>query len=148
MRRGFTLVELFVVMAILAVLIGTMSLSVSRAQQRARIATAQTTVREITHAILSYQNYDDEGSLANYLMEEQPANEGKLGFILGRVKARGVDVPVLYNAALVNGEIRDPWGRPYRVTVRVGEKVSPPGVQGMRMRVFCPNWHRLTGGER
>ena len=87
MRRGFTLVELFVVMAILAVLIGTMSLSVSRAQQRARIATAQTTVREITHAILSYQNYDDEGSLANYLMEEQPANEGKLGFILGRVKA-------------------------------------------------------------
>ena len=52
MRRGFTLVELFVVMAILAVLIGTMSLSVSRAQQRARIAKAQTTVRAITHAIL------------------------------------------------------------------------------------------------
>jgi len=142
------MIELLTVVAMIGILAAAAGTGAAKAQKRARIVRAQTTVREITNAILAYQNYDENGSLAQYQMEDVPASESKLGFILGKVKSRGVDVPVLYNAALTRGEIRDPWGRAYRVTIRQGEKVSPPGVSGLKTRVFCPNWHRLREVER
>lgn len=147
MRRGFTIVELMAVLGIIVALTAAMTTSVTHARRRALVSRAETEAREITNAILAYQNFDEDGSLSQYLMEEQEADEGKLGFILGKVKARNNDVPVLYNAALVGGKILDPWGHPYRITIKQGEKVSPPGVSGVKIRTFSPNWHRLTGGN-
>ena len=147
MRRGFTIVELMAVLGIIVALTAAMTTSVTHARRRALVSRAETEAREITNAILAYQNFDEDGSLSQYLMEEQEANEGKLGFILGKAKARNNDVPVLYNAALVGGRILDPWGLPYRITIKQGEKVSPPGVSGVKIRTFSPNWHRLTGGN-
>lgn len=144
MRKAFTLIELMVVMAMIAVIAGALTSGVAKAQQRSKISRAQTEAREITNAILAYANYDEDGSLDKFLMEDQEAEEGKLGFILGKVKSRNSDVPVLYNAALTRGKILDPWGNPYRITVKQGESINPPGVNGVKIRMFYPNWHRVV----
>ena len=148
MKRAFTLVELIVVVAMIAILAAAMSSGVAKARRRAMVAKAEAETREITNAILSYQNFDQDGSLKSYVMNDAEATETSLGFILGKVKSRNVTVPVLYNAALTGGRMLDPWGKPYRVTVKKGETVSPPGVGSMSTGVFYPNWHRLRGGER
>ena len=149
-RRGFTLVELLVVVAMIMILAAAMTTSVSGARARAKVSRAQTEAREITNAILAYANYTDDGTLSSVTMSDSPASESQLAFILGRGPSqRGAKVPVLYNAALSNGrQILDPWGHPYRVTVKAGETVSPPGVQSLSIRLFYPNWHRLGEGER
>ena len=102
-KKGFTLVELLVVMAMLMLLIGSISSSVMSAQKRARLAVATTAVLEISNAILAYENY---GKLDK--MDEQPSTEDNLAFILGKATEDGRDVPVLYNASIKGGKILDP----------------------------------------
>ena len=142
MRKAFTLIELLVVVAMVAVLIGAFTSGIAKAQRRSKISRAQTEAREITNAILAYQNFDEEGKLPR-TMDEEEAGEGSLAFILGKVKSRNSDVPVLYNAALTGGKILDPWGHPYRITIKQGETINPPGVNGVKIRMFYPNWHRV-----
>ena len=134
-----------VVMAMIAILAAAFTTGIAKAQGRTKISRAQAEAREMTNAILAYQNYDEKGSLSQYTMNEQEADESSLGFILGKVKARNSDVPVLYNAAVTRGQILDPWGNPYRVTVKKGETINPPGVTGVRVQMFYPNWHRIGG---
>lgn len=150
MRRGFTLVELLVVVGMIAILGGAMVTSVSKAQLRAKVSKANVDVGEMTKAILAYANYTEEGTLESVAnLTDQPAQESRLAFILGKVTGRGgTTVPVLYNGAIKNGFILDPWGNPYRVTIKKGEKVQPAGVPDMSLKLFYPNWHRLSEGER
>lgn len=148
MRKGFTLIELLVVVAMILILAGAMTTSIVNAQRRSRISRAETETREITNAILAFANYAETGDLQGHEMEDAEAEEGKLGFILGKETSRGEPVPVLYNAALRNGKILDPWGRPYRITIKRGERVSPPGIPNMQIQLFYPNWHRLSEAER
>lgn len=148
MRRGFTLVELLVVIGMIALIGGAMVTSVSGAQLRAKISKANVDVGEITKAILAYANYTDDGSLSSVEMNDQPAQEGNLKFILGKETGRGGEmVPVLYNGAITGGYINDPWGHPYRITIKKGERISPSGMPTLKLRLFYPNWHRLSGGE-
>ena len=149
MKKAFTLVELLVVMAMIMIIAGAFTSSVASSMKRAKISRAVTETREITNAILAYQNYDEDGSLERYAMNDAEASESKLGFILGKVQSRGVNVPVLYNAGVnASGKICDPWGNPYRITIKEGDPVQPPGVSNLKLRMFYPNWHRLSEGER
>ena len=128
MNRGFTLVELVVVVAMILILAAAMTTSVSGARARARVSRAQAETREITNAILAYANYTDDGSLSSVTMNDSPSSESTLAFILGKgPDQRGAKVPVLYNASVTGGQILDPWGKPYRVTVKQGDTVAPPG---------------------
>jgi prepilin-type N-terminal cleavage/methylation domain-containing protein len=136
MRKGFTLVELLVVMAMLMLLIGSISSSVISAQRRAKIAVATTGVLEISNAILAYENYGELKS-----MEEQPSTESNLGFILGKETEDGRKVPVLYNAAIKGGKILDPWGNPYIITITEGT-ISGKRTRNMNTAVFFPNFYR------
>ena len=63
MKRGFTLIELLVVIGMIAILTGAASSSVMKARKRSQIARAETEVREMTNAILAYENWDDDRSL-------------------------------------------------------------------------------------
>ena len=56
-KRGFTLVELLVVIAMIAILLAALSTSIAAAQERARIQKATSEVKIISQAILAAENY-------------------------------------------------------------------------------------------
>ena len=62
MKRAFTLVELLVVVGMIAILTGAVGVSVSDARARAREMKALAEVKEMTNAILAYENYSRGGS--------------------------------------------------------------------------------------
>ena len=55
--RGFTLIELLVVLAMIMILAGAMTASVNAARRRARISKAQQEMKELTNAILAFEQY-------------------------------------------------------------------------------------------
>ena len=142
MKRGFTLVELLVVVAMIAVLGGALTTSISQSRKRAQIAKATQDAKEITNAILAYQNYAPNRSLAT---------KANLAMILGGGKTAegGGQIPVLYNAQLKGDEVRDPWGRPYEFMIR---KVTEQDDGGQKLNYVTapslPNFYRLTDEER
>lgn len=153
MRRGFTLVELLVVVGMIAVIMGAITTSISGARARARVVKATADVKEMTNAILAYENYSVGGEHRIPTMDED-ANDKKLAFILGKGPAadNGEPVPVLYNAAIAaDGMIRDPWGTPYRVKIEEttqDEVESDVGNSTFLTGYALPNFNRLKEGER
>ena len=116
-KKGFTLIELIVVIAMIMLLAGSVTSALASARKRAKISKATVACQEMTNAILAYENYAKDHSLAKHVTGGwQPANKGSLQFILGGVKAEnGEDVPVLFNAEIKGTQMLDPWGKPYRV---------------------------------
>lgn len=137
--RGFTLVELLVVMAMLMLLAGAITSSVSSAQRRAKIAKATSEAQELTNAILAYQHRGAEYKLPTF--DHQPATEANLAFILGGGSDK---VPVLFNASIKGGEIQDPWGKPYYVTIKEVplNSASPTSSDMIKSYVAFPNFNR------
>lgn len=149
------MVELLVVIAMLLVLAGAVTTSVNSANQRAKIQQATSDVQEMTNAILSYENYgraNDDSPLSNHLMEEKPANEADMAFILGKESLKNGqsgNIPVLFNAQIRKGAIRDPWGNPYYVTVRQGtiDPKETSSDNNVRSFVAFPNFNRRPADE-
>lgn len=150
MKKAFTLVEMLVVIAMIAVMMTAMTVSVAKARQRARIARATQETREITNAILAYEQYAKNHTLDDKVTDGswKPCTEGDLGFILGdETSDGGEEIPVLFNANIITGNIRDPWGRPYEYMI---EKTGDLGntVRAPRTAAALPNYYRLTDKER
>ncbi|MGN0852855.1 MAG: type II secretion system protein [Kiritimatiellia bacterium] len=149
--RGFTLVELLVVIGMLMLLMGSVTSAIVSAQKRAKIAQATTAVKEMTNAILAYENYADTHDLSTVASGGwKEADEATLGFILGKKSNKNGPVPVLYNAAVKGGKILDPWNRPYRVQIKQGTIQVDSGtvLQGaQRTAVAFPNFYRRQAGE-
>lgn len=150
MRRAFTLIELLVVMGMLAVLIGAIGSSVSQARRRAMISKATQDVKEMTNAILAFENIAVGRSLEKYETGWQETTEDSMSIILGGEPTQGGEPsPVLYNAQIRGGAIRDPWGTPYQYTIK---KVSPPTKEDDGQKFvtapYLPNFFRLNDGEK
>ena len=149
-RNGFTMVELLVVIAMLMILAGSITSSVGSASRRAKIQQATTELQEMTKAILAYENYgrvNEDSPLSSHLMEEKEATESNMGFILGQEtlkNGQSGNIPVLFNAEIKNGAIRDPWGNPYRGTIRQA-KIDPKEASSDKPEsyVMFPNFNRL-----
>ena len=148
MKKGFTLIELLVVIGMIAILTGAVSSSVSQARKRSQISRAETETREMTNAILAYENYDKNHSLSKYVTSESgtDADKRSLGFILGEgTDAAGNRMPVLFNASTTGsrGEILDPWGKPYKFMIlKAGEAVKSSGDKvgtGLETFLYVPN---------
>jgi prepilin-type N-terminal cleavage/methylation domain-containing protein len=152
MKKGFTLIELLVVIAMIAILTGAAGSAVMKARVRSQVARATTEVREITNAILAYENYDDNHSLSKYVTGDDTWKEAdgqSLEFILGGAD-EGRTVPVLYNGSLTRGMLLDPWGRPYFFKIaRAGDASEDNDDVGKSLKTFMylPNLHRLTPQE-
>ena len=144
------MVELLVVIAMLMILAGSITSSVGSASRRAKIQQATTELQEMTKAILAYENYgrvNEDSPLSSHLMEEKEATESNMGFILGQEtlkNGQSGNIPVLFNAEIKNGAIRDPWGNPYRVTIRQA-KIDPKEASSDKPEsyVMFPNFNRL-----
>ncbi len=154
-RQGFTLIELLVVIGMIALLAGAVGSGVMQAQMRAKIARASAECREITNAILAYENYDRNHSLQNHVMQDADAGRSTLAFILGESGSTegGEKIPVLYNAAMVANKIVDPWGRPYKVTIQPasgmeGSEQVDTTAKDMTTTLYLPNHTRLSAWER
>ena len=154
MKRAFTLVELLVVIGMIAVLMGAMGSGVANARKRANIARATQEVKEMTNAILAYENYAPGRTLAKVATEGGewvPATEDKLGMILGKAETEGNGkLPVLYNAHIsFGGEIRDPWGKPYMFIIkRSTGAIQQKTASGFVTAPSLPNFYRLSDEER
>ena len=150
MRRGFTLIELLVVIAMIAVLMGAIGSGMSQARKRAMIAKATQDAKEMTNAILAFENYAPGRSLANKSTGNwKDTDESSMSMILGGETAEGGgEVPVLYNAHIVNGAIRDPWGKPYQYMIRQAGTVSHNGNAKFYTSLYLPNFYRLSDNER
>ena len=140
---------MIVVVAVIAILMASIGASVYKAQLRSRIARAEAESNEITNAIRAYENFVDTGIPERNNVD---ADESSLGFILGDGTDRaGNKVPVLYNASVVAGKIRDPWGTPYKVRVNSAgaEDANDQVARGMETGVFLPNrYNKMAGGAR
>lgn len=150
MKRAFTLVELLVVVGMLAVIMGALTSSVNKARTRAKVAKATQDVKEITNAILAFENIAPNRSLEKYATGWTKATESALAIILGGAQTdSGEPSPVLYNAQIRGGEIRDPWGNPYEFTIkRVTEAARESDGQKFLTAPILPNFYRLTDEER
>ncbi|MDO5318154.1 MAG: type II secretion system protein [bacterium] len=153
-RRGFTLVELIVVIGMLMLLAGAVSTSVAGAHRRAKIQQATTEAQEMTKAILAYENYGKGYSLDAHIMESPTeATEDSLGFILGkenRQNGQTGKMPILFNASVTRSKrILDPWGNPYYVTIRKGtvDQEQDKTDGNVTSYVTFPNYNRRPADE-
>ena len=151
MKRGFTLIELMVVVGMLAILIGAIGSSVSQARKRAQVAKATQDAKEMTNAILAFENIASGRTLDRYAHNGwEICNESSLKMILGgETTESGESSPVLYNAQLIGNEVRDPWGKPYEVMIKKvpesGRQVSGPQFV---TAPILPNFYRMTDEEK
>lgn len=149
-RAGFTLVELMVVVGMIAVISAAMSVSVAKARTRAKVAKASQEVREMTNAILAFENFAKNRSLQSKVTggDWRKCSESSMGMILGRETSdSGENVPVLFNALITGGEIRDPWGRAYEYMIdNTGDLGT--SIQAPQTAAVLPNFYRLTDKER
>ena len=150
MNRAFTLIELLVVIAMLAVLIGALGSGVTQARKRAMVAKATQDAKEMTNAILAFENYAPGRSLATYATDGwRDTTESAMSMILGGEATEGGEqVPVLYNAQIRNGQIVDPWGTPYQYMIRQAGGIQPPSDAGFQTAPNLPNYYRLLDEER
>lgn len=152
-KKGFTLVELLVVIGMLMLLAGAITTSVAGAHRRAKIQQATVEAQEMTKAILSYENYGKNYSLDAHVMENQQATEQSLGFILGKEnmqnQGQSGKMPILFNASVKkSGKILDPWGNPYYVTIK-RDTLSQQNKNKLSFNsyVVFPNYNRRPADE-
>jgi len=147
-RNAFTLVELMVVLSVVGMLIGSLTVSVSNAQQRAKVSKAESEVKILSQAILAYENYQTLPT-----MKDRDADAGAIGFLVGKGgnSSSGDKIPALLMASLTSGgKMTDPWNTPYKVSIKQGgANVSMGGAAAsMQTGFWTPNFYRLTEDER
>lgn len=150
-KRGFTLIELMVVIAMIAMIIAALGTSFAKAQTRARTEKARSEVKMATQAILAYENYDQNHELPA-MASAQEADASSLGFLLGQATAvSGGKVPATLLAALQSGgRWLDPWGTPYKIKIVPGKaQIRIDNATGsMQTGYHLPNFYRLSEEER
>lgn len=152
-RRGFTLVELMVVIAMIALIMGAMASAVTSAQERSREQKALSEVKVISQAVLAYENWDrGSGRYELPTLTEADCDRSNLSFLIGEGEGAksGGTIPAQLIAQLQRGAMRDPWGTPYRITIRKGgANVKMQSATGtLRTGFYLPNYYHLTEAER
>lgn len=150
-KRGFTLMELMVVVAMIGIIMSAIVSSTAAAQERTRREKALSEVKTITQAILAYENVAKSGELPT--MENRDADDNSLGFITGKggeSRYGGKVGSMLAAIYRKGGKMTDPWGTPYKITIRAsGASVRIESASGAMQTGYCfPNFYRLSEEER
>lgn len=111
-NRGFTLIEMLVVVGMLGILMATAATGIARARVQARMTKAHAEVRQLIGAWLAYEaTYDGWPTSLPEGGGEVEATQTALAELLGE----GENKKSFLNVQLVNGAFRDPWGMPYKI---------------------------------
>lgn len=148
-KKGFSIVELLVVLVIMGTLMAVFVTSFSNAQKKAKISKAETEVKEIHKAILAYENESDDHSLPT--RRDQDADISSIGFLLGTGESnKSGEIPAILMAQLKGGQkMLDPWGTPYKITIREGDNnIKGTSVGELSTEYYLPNFYRLSPEER
>lgn len=151
MKRAFTLIELLVVIAMLSILMGAVTSSVGQSRRRTKITKATQDMKEITNAILAYQNFAPNRTLESEASGSwKDTTESALAMILGKKQTEGGgQLPVLYNAQIRGGAVVDPWGTPYKFIIKKLAEQDDGGEKLIYVTApNLPNFFRLTDEER
>ena len=65
----------------------------------------------------------------------------------GETGANGEKIPVLFNATVKNGELRDPWGTPSQSMIDKTAELTD-STSSFETALALPNYYRLTDRER
>lgn len=135
-RKGYSLIEMLTVIAIIGILVGLLIAGLAYARQKAKIAKCKAEVRQLSVAWKTYwlvygswppgcanQNKEMDGSIMQVLMGGPNDNTQKIIFL-----DLGTNV-------LGNG-FKDPWGHVYKVDFR---KTTAPMVDWYESTVAFPN---------
>ena len=146
------MIELMVVVAMILIIAAAMTTSVAKARTRAKVATAMQETREMTNAILAFEQYAEGRSLEGYRTDGAWVrcleSEKAMAAILGRKTGEsGEQVPVLYNAQVRGDALVDPWGKPYEYMIDNTSDLSE-SIQAPQATATLPNYYRLTDSER
>ena len=154
---GFTIIELITVIAMILLLMGAITTSVTGARRRAKIQQSITEAQQLTDAILAYENYSVPGKASPLEKKStgqnwKDATEANLNFVLGNEampNGQSGNVPVLFNGAVTGGSIRDPWGHPYRYRIMSSSmNVEDEHIGDMGESAFAiPNINRIPADE-
>lgn len=149
-KRGFTLVELLVVIGMITVILGAISVSYSSAQQRARVQKATSDVKVVSQAILAYENFNRSGDDYELPTYSSPVDvDGNtLAFLIGEKSINGNKVPALLSGLQDGRKLRDPWGTPYRLRIKPGVIPQLNMFSSLQTGYYLPNFYRLGKGER
>jgi general secretion pathway protein G len=126
-RRGFTLVELLVVVTILGILVAVVGVNVLRHPDRARRTAAKSQIAQFQHALEEF--YIDTGTYPT-------GDEGLKALV---EKPTDADVAALWGGPYFPKIPKDPWGRDYLYRV--------PGADGADFDVVCYGKDGVEGGE-
>ncbi len=148
-KRGFTLVELIVVIAMIAVFMASVGVAVGKTRERARVEKARADVKVLSQAILAWENYSRNGKNELREMSDVEADSSSLAFLLGQGEsATSGNIPILAMVQLsAGGKMRDPWNRPYLIRIKEG-KIDRPENLDLGTCYYLPNFYRLSGEER
>ena len=142
--------EMMVVIGMILVIAGALTTSIAKARTRAKVAKATQETREMTNAILAYEQYAKDRSLKDKVTGGawKKCMESDMTMILGgETGEAGEEIPVLFNANVTGEAIRDPWGKEYEYMIEKTEELSDT-VESMKTAADIPNYNRLTDEER
>lgn len=125
-KKGFTLIELLVVVAIIGLLSSIVLASLNTARTKAKVARAQTEMRQITQAIIIAQ-----GERGRPLISFAPASNCGQCYCADITSAGCLNnwttalsqIQTATNGAVsgLSGFAKDPWGNPYQIDANQSE---------------------------
>ena len=137
-RKGFTLIEMLTVVAIIGMLAALLTTAATTARRRARRAQAEAEVRELAKAWKSYWVIFQAWPFSP--IEGRPMDATAMGYLMGN-NPQGLKLLDVGEEALIEG-YKDPWGELYRVDFSRTETKNQ--VELYETTVYLPNRERGT----
>ena len=117
-KNGFTLLEMLIVIGILGMLMAMAYTGLAQAQRTARIAKANTEIRQIVGAWYAYEAAKGDWPSDMPVGEALPADVNTLGKLLGGLDGTTDERRLVFlDVPLKNGVFYDPWRTPYNLKI-------------------------------